>query len=125
MGITSGNNNINSNGSTPSWGRDPVHPLDTAYATMARKILDEVNEEMVVNSRRPQAQQAAADGSTTARRERWTEAAPTVASRTGKWSHGGKFGVGGGNSANHHQKRGRGDHGGRRPGRGGHGRRPY
>ena len=124
MGITSGNNNINSNDSTPSWGRDPVHPLDTAYATMARKILDEVNEEMVVNSRRPQAQQAAADGSTTARRERWTEAAPTVASRTGKWSHGGKFGGGGGHSATQ-QNRGLGNRGDGRLGRGGYGRRPY
>ena len=72
------------NDSTSSWGTDPVHPLNTAYATMAKKILDEVNEEVVVNSRRPPAQQAAADGSTKTRRERWTEAAPTVASRTGK-----------------------------------------
>ena len=65
---------------------------------MAKKILDEVNEEVVVNSRRPPAQQAAADGSTKTRRERWTEAAPTVASRTGKWSHGSKYGGGRGNS---------------------------
>ena len=80
---------------------------------MAKKILDEVNEEVVVNSRRPPAQQAAADGSTKTRRERWTEAAPTVASRTGKWSHGGKYGGGGGNSsATPQHKRGWGNRGG-------------
>ena len=40
------------------WGRDPVHPLDTACANMAKKILEEVNEEVVVNARRPASQQA-------------------------------------------------------------------
>ena len=99
------------------WGRDPVHPLDTAYANMAKKILEEVNEEVVVNARRPASQQAATDGPTAARRERWTEAAPMVASRTGKWSHGGKFGGSGGagggtSSAMPHSKRGRGNRGG-------------
>ena len=99
------------------WGRDPVHPLDTAYANMAKKILEEVNEEVVVNARRPASQQAAIDGPTAARRERWTEAAPTVASRTGKWSHGGKYGGGGGagggiSSAMPHSKPGRGNRGG-------------
>ena len=85
-----------------------------AYANMAKKILEVVNEEAVVNARRPASQQAVSDGPTTTRRERWTEAAPTVASRTGKWSHGGKYGGGGGggggsSSAIPHSKRGRGD----------------
>ena len=127
MGIAGGNatGNNNNTDSTSSWGRDPVHPLDNAYATMAKKILDEINEEVVVNSRQPQAQQAAADGPTTARRERWTEAAPTVASRTSKWSHGGKYGSGGGSSATTHHKCGWGNCGGRRHRRGGYGHHPY
>ena len=54
--------------------------MDIHYANMAKKILEEVNEEAVVNARRPVSQQAATDGPTTARRECWTEAAPTVAS---------------------------------------------
>ena len=46
-----------------------------------------------------------------------TEAAPTVANRTGKWSHGGKYGGGGGgrggnSPATPHSKRGRGNRGG-------------
>ena len=42
-----------------------------------------------------------------------TEAAPTVANRTGKWSHGGGGGGRGGNSpATPHSKRGRGNRGG-------------
>ena len=55
MGIAGGNatGNNNNTDSTSSWGRDPVHPLDNAYAIMAKKILDEINEEVVVNSRQP------------------------------------------------------------------------
>ena len=124
MGIASGNAAGN-NDRTSSWGRNPVHPLDTAYATMAKKILEEVNEEVVVNSRRSQAQQAAADGSTKTRRECWTEAAPTVASRTGKWSHGSKYGGGRGNSSATLQHKRWGNRGGHRHGRSGYGHRPY
>ena len=128
MGMSAGNA-ADSSITTSYWGRDPVHPLDIAYTNMAKKILEEVNEEAVVNARRPASQQAATDRPTDARRERWTEAAPTVASRTGKWSHGGKYGGGGGGSSNSsampHSKRGRGNRGGRWRGRGGFGRRPY
>ena len=116
MGMAGGNA-ADSSSMASYWGRDPVHPLDIAYANMAKKILEEVNEEAVVNARRPTSQQAATDRPTTARRERWTEAAPTVASQTGKWSHGGKYGGGGGgegssSSAMPHSKRGRGNRGG-------------
>ena len=112
-----GGNVADSSSMASYWGRDPVHPLDTAYANMAKKILEEVSEEAVVNARQPASQQAATDRPTAARRERWTEAAPTVASRTGKWSHGGKYGgggVGGGSSSSAmpHSKRGRGNRGG-------------
>ena len=95
-----------------------------AYANMAKKILEEVNEEALVNARRPVSQQAVTDGPTTTRRERWTEAAPTVATRTGKYGGGGGGG-GGSSSAMPHSKPGRGNWVGRWHGRGGYGRRPY
>ena len=67
MGIGGGNGS-GKNDSSSSWGRDPVHPLDTAYATMARKLLEEINEEVVVNSRWPPAQHATAARSSQTRR---------------------------------------------------------
>ena len=69
MGMTAGNA-ADSSITTSYWGRDPVHPLDIAYTNMAKKILEEVNEEAVVNARRPASQQAATDRPTAARRER-------------------------------------------------------
>ena len=61
MGLIGGNGS-DQNDSSSSWGRDPVHPLDNAYATMARKLLEEINKEVVMNLRQPLAQQDAADG---------------------------------------------------------------
>ena len=50
IGMAGGNASDSANNSS-YWGRDPVHPLDTAYANMAKKILEEVNEEVVVNEK--------------------------------------------------------------------------
>ena len=50
MGLIGGNGS-DQNDSSSSWGRestrDPVHPLDNAYATIARKLLEEINKEVV------------------------------------------------------------------------------
>ena len=57
MGMAGGNASDGTN-ILSYWGRDPVHPLDITYANMAKKILEEVNDEAVVNARRPVSQQA-------------------------------------------------------------------
>ena len=43
MGMAGGNASDSTNMAS-YWGRDPVHPLDIAYANMATKILEEVND---------------------------------------------------------------------------------
>ena len=63
-------------------------------------------------------------------RESWTEGTPTVANRTGKWSHGGSRGSGGGGRGSMRgaylgKRPGRGSHGGRRHWSRGGNRRPY
>ena len=94
---------------------------------MAKKILEEINKEAVMNSRWPTGHPAAAEGSNKGRRECWTQAAPAVANNTSKWSHGDKHGDGSGISGTTsiQHKPGHGNRGGRRYGRGGYGRRPY
>ena len=70
------------------WGKDPVHPLDTAYTKMAEKVLEEVNLTVVFNPRQTVSPSMAREPVRQRARESWMEETLTVASRTGKWSHG-------------------------------------
>ena len=106
------------------WGRDPVHPLSSAYLTMAKALLDEVNVTAVQNVRLLTSPLAATPVVRQNARERWTKEAPTVASRTGRWAHGGGA-FGGGDGGGGYKRGGpRGRYGDRR-GRRGYGRKPY
>ena len=49
MGLA-GSDNRNLQDTLGIWGKDPVHSLDSAYATIAEKVLEEVNMASVVNA---------------------------------------------------------------------------
>ena len=53
------------------------------------KVLEEVNVNSIVNPCRMVSPSAAREPVRQKARESWTEEIPTVANRTGKWSHGG------------------------------------
>ena len=131
MGLT-GSDSGNPLDTLRLWGSDPVHPLDTAYSKMAISIMEEINVTSVVHTRRSASPSAARGTPRQSNRESWTEETPTVAQRTGKWSHGGSRGSGGGGHGRyitrgpHSGKRGgRDGRGGRRHWRSGGHRRPY
>ena len=131
MGLT-GSDSGNPLDTLRLWGSDPVHPLDTAYSKMAISIMEEINVTSVVHTRRSASPSAARGTPRQSNRESWTEETPTVAQRTGKWSHGGSRGGGGGGHGRyitrgpHSGKRGgRDGRGGRRHWRSGGHRRPY
>ena len=52
MGLA-GSDNRNLQDTLGIWGKDPVHSLDSAYATIAEKVLEEVNMASVVNAHCP------------------------------------------------------------------------
>ena len=77
---------------TENLGKGPcslfkVHPLDSAHATMARKVMEEVHVTGVVNPCWAVSPPTAREPVRPRVRESWTEAAPTVENRTWKWSH--------------------------------------
>ena len=72
------------------WGPDPVHPTREAYNTMAVKIMDEIDSEVVLNARLPSSGPATPGpsggagkpGPNSVRpREEWTHGSQTVADR--------------------------------------------